>query len=85
VTGKDSIDTLYGCLKDLPRNPIADLEAEHQAEIEADERWQTSRSLIPGRVRGRSAIFSAKDVTSGRLGSGDSHPKNDEPTKGEYR
>lgn len=32
------IDTLYGCLKDLPRDPLADLEAEHQAEIEADER-----------------------------------------------
>jgi hypothetical protein len=27
-------------LKDLPRNPLADLEAEHRAEIEADERWQ---------------------------------------------
>jgi AbrB family looped-hinge helix DNA binding protein len=37
---EDSIDTLYGCLKDLPRDPLADLEAEHQAEIEADERWQ---------------------------------------------
>jgi AbrB family looped-hinge helix DNA binding protein len=36
----DPIDTLYGCLKDLPRNPLADLEAEHQAEIEADERRQ---------------------------------------------
>jgi len=40
VTSKDSIDTLYGCLKDFPRDPLADLEAEHQAEIEADERWQ---------------------------------------------
>ena len=30
-------DSLYGCLKDLPRDPLADLEAEHQAEIEADE------------------------------------------------
>jgi AbrB family looped-hinge helix DNA binding protein len=37
---EDPIDVLYGCLKELPRNPIADLEAEHQAEIEADERWQ---------------------------------------------
>lgn len=37
---EDSIDTLYGCLKDLPRDPLADLEAEHQAEIEADECWQ---------------------------------------------
>lgn len=36
----DPIDRLYGCLKDLPRDPIADLEAEHQAEIEADERWR---------------------------------------------
>jgi AbrB family looped-hinge helix DNA binding protein len=34
------IDLLYGCLKDLPRDPLADLEAEHQAEIEADERWR---------------------------------------------
>ena len=36
----DPIDSLYGCLKDLPRDPLADLEAEHQAEIEADERWR---------------------------------------------
>jgi hypothetical protein len=34
----DSIDTLYGCLKDLPWDPLRDLEAEHQAEIEADKR-----------------------------------------------
>ena len=34
---EDSIDVLYGCLKDLPRDPLADLEAEHRAEIEADE------------------------------------------------
>jgi AbrB family looped-hinge helix DNA binding protein len=34
------IDELYGCLKELPRDPLADLEAEHQAEIEADERWR---------------------------------------------
>jgi hypothetical protein len=27
-------------LKDLPRDPLADLEAEHRAEIEADERRQ---------------------------------------------
>jgi hypothetical protein len=27
-------------LKDLPGNPVADLEAEHRAEIEADERRQ---------------------------------------------
>jgi AbrB family looped-hinge helix DNA binding protein len=36
----NAIDSLYGCLKDLPRDPLADLEAEHQAEIEADERWR---------------------------------------------
>ena len=36
----DSIDLLYGCLKGLPRDPLADLEAEHRAEIEADEHWQ---------------------------------------------
>jgi AbrB family looped-hinge helix DNA binding protein len=40
LESEDSIDALYGCLKDLPQNPLADLEAEHQAEIEADERWQ---------------------------------------------
>lgn len=34
------IDALYGCLKDLPGDPLADLEAEHQAEIEGDERWK---------------------------------------------
>jgi AbrB family looped-hinge helix DNA binding protein len=34
------IDTLYGCLQDLSRDPLADLEAEHRAEIEADARWQ---------------------------------------------
>jgi len=37
---EDPIDILYGCLKDFPGDPLADLEAEHQAEIEADERWQ---------------------------------------------
>jgi AbrB family looped-hinge helix DNA binding protein len=37
---EDSIDTLYGCLKKLPRDPLADLEAEHRAEIAADERRQ---------------------------------------------
>jgi len=36
----DPVDVLYGCLKDLPRDPIAELEAEHRAEIEADQRWQ---------------------------------------------
>jgi AbrB family looped-hinge helix DNA binding protein len=40
LDGEDPIDRLYGCLKDLPRDPLAGLEAEHQAEIEADERWQ---------------------------------------------
>lgn len=34
------IDMLYGCLQDLSGDPLADLEAEHQAEIEADERWR---------------------------------------------
>ena len=38
------IDILYGCLKDLPQDPLADLEAEHQAEIEADESWQRRSS-----------------------------------------
>ena len=40
LEAEDSIDALYGCLKGLPGDPLADLEAEHQAEIEADERWQ---------------------------------------------
>jgi AbrB family looped-hinge helix DNA binding protein len=40
LAAADPIDTLYGCLKDFPRDPLADLEAEHQAEIEADERRQ---------------------------------------------
>jgi len=40
LKAEDSIDALYGCLKGLPRDPLADLEAEHQAEIAADERWQ---------------------------------------------
>jgi hypothetical protein len=38
LEAKDSVDLLYGCLKDLPGDPIADLETEHRAEIEADER-----------------------------------------------
>jgi hypothetical protein len=29
----DSIDDLYGCLKDLPGDPLADLEAEHRLEL----------------------------------------------------
>jgi AbrB family looped-hinge helix DNA binding protein len=41
LEASNPIDVLYGCLKDLPRDPLADLEAEHQAEIEADERWQS--------------------------------------------
>lgn len=40
LAAEDPIDTLYGCLRDLPRDPLAALEAEHQAEIDADERWQ---------------------------------------------
>lgn len=40
VEAGNPIDLLYGCLKDLPRDPLADLEAEHRAEIEADERRQ---------------------------------------------
>ena len=40
LEAEDPIDTLYGCLKDLPRDPLADLAAEHRAEIEADERRQ---------------------------------------------
>jgi AbrB family looped-hinge helix DNA binding protein len=36
----DPIDSLYGCLKTHPRDPLAELVAEHAAEIEADERWR---------------------------------------------
>jgi AbrB family looped-hinge helix DNA binding protein len=36
----DPIDRLHGCLRNAPRDPLADLEAEHRAEIEADEPWQ---------------------------------------------
>lgn len=43
LEAEDSIDTLYGCLKDLSRDPLADLEAEHRAEIEADEQRQRRR------------------------------------------
>lgn len=45
VTSKagNRIDILYGCLKDLPRDPLADLEAEHKAEIEADDAVATGR------------------------------------------
>jgi AbrB family looped-hinge helix DNA binding protein len=35
LEAEDPIDALYGCLKDLPRDPLAELEAEHQAEIKA--------------------------------------------------
>ena len=35
---EDPVDVLYGCLKDLPGDPLASLEAEHQAEIAAEER-----------------------------------------------
>ncbi|NJN65113.1 MAG: AbrB/MazE/SpoVT family DNA-binding domain-containing protein [Acidobacteria bacterium] len=48
---EDPIDMLYGCLKDLPQDPLADLEAEHQAEIEADERRQR-RGRWPRQVCG---------------------------------
>ncbi len=40
LEAEDPIDILYGCLRDFPRDPLADLEAEHLAEIAADERWQ---------------------------------------------
>jgi AbrB family looped-hinge helix DNA binding protein len=40
LAAEDSIDILFGCLQDLPGDPVAALEAEHRAEIEADERRQ---------------------------------------------
>jgi AbrB family looped-hinge helix DNA binding protein len=42
LAAEDSIDLLFGCLKDLPGDPVADLEAEHRAEIEADGLRQRS-------------------------------------------
>jgi AbrB family looped-hinge helix DNA binding protein len=36
----DPIAALYGCLRDASQDPLADLEAEHRAETEADERWR---------------------------------------------
>jgi AbrB family looped-hinge helix DNA binding protein len=47
LEAEDSIDTLYGCLRDLPRDPLADLEAEHQAEIAAEILAAASLSDIP--------------------------------------
>jgi AbrB family looped-hinge helix DNA binding protein len=40
LAAENPIDILYGCLKGLPRDPLAELEAEHRAEIESDERWK---------------------------------------------
>ncbi len=37
------IDQVSGCLKELDRDPIAELEADHRTEIEADERWLRRR------------------------------------------
>jgi AbrB family looped-hinge helix DNA binding protein len=33
------IDQLSGCLNEFARDPIAELEADHRTQIEADERW----------------------------------------------
>jgi hypothetical protein len=38
LAAEDPFDALDGCLKDLPRDPLSDLETEHRGEIEADER-----------------------------------------------
>ena len=37
------IGELSGCLKAYDRDPLAELEADHRTEIEADERWLGSR------------------------------------------
>ncbi len=37
------IDQVSGCLAGYDRDPIAELEADHRAEIEADERWLRRR------------------------------------------
>jgi AbrB family looped-hinge helix DNA binding protein len=37
------IDQVSGCLKEFDRDPIAELEADHRTEIEADERWLRRR------------------------------------------
>jgi AbrB family looped-hinge helix DNA binding protein len=33
------IEEVSGCLREFDRDPIAELEADHRTEIEADERW----------------------------------------------
>jgi len=45
LEAEDSIDTLYGCLKALQRDPLADLEAEHHAEISADPHSDSGQPL----------------------------------------
>ncbi len=40
VAAEHSIDVLFGCFQDLPGDPVTALEADHRAEIEADERRQ---------------------------------------------
>ncbi len=55
LAAEDPVDTLYGCLKNSPRDLLADLEAEHQAEIEADElRQRRSRLTAGGQGQDRS-------------------------------
>lgn len=61
LAAADPIDSLYGCLKDLPRDPLVDVEAEHRAEIEADERGQDSRLAVSRVV--------AQDSETNRAGS----------------
>ena len=39
----DPVASLYGCLKAHPRDPLAELVAEHAAEIETDEHWLRGR------------------------------------------
>jgi hypothetical protein len=38
LASQDVIDAIYGCLKDLSGDPLAELEADHRAEIAADDR-----------------------------------------------
>jgi AbrB family looped-hinge helix DNA binding protein len=37
------IEEVSGCLREFDRDPIAELEADHRTEIEADERWLRRR------------------------------------------
>lgn len=51
--GVDPIEAALGCLAGLPGDPIAELEADHRAELAADERWMRGEKKRDGRRRRR--------------------------------